>query len=275
MTMTETGVREDSRSLGTGPLSGKTIIVTGASRGIGRAIALRLGRDGARIVLAARGRAALDKVASEISAAGGLATSYACDLRLPESPALLVEGALEACGAIDAVVNNAGATKRGDFFALSDADWADGFALKFFGMVRLTRAAWPHLKQRKGSVVNIIGTGGRTPNANFTIGGSVNGACLSFTKALTDIGIRDGVQVNAINPGWIRTDRLQQLLKSETARHGGSLEKAIEEAVRKANIVRMGEPEDVANLVAFILSPQSSLMQGALIDLDAGFTKTI
>ena len=123
------------------------------------------------------------------------------------------------------VVNNAGATRRGDFFELTEADWSDGFALKFFSMVRLSRAAWPHLKKSRGSVLNIIGIGGRTPEAAFTIGGSVNGACLSFTKALSDIGIRDGVQVNAINPGWIRTDRLSKLLAEEAAKHGGDLEK--------------------------------------------------
>jgi 3-oxoacyl-[acyl-carrier protein] reductase len=172
-------------------------------------------------------------------------------------------------------VNNAGATKRGDFFELTDADWADGFALKFHGAVRLTRAAWPHLKARRGSVLNIIGAGGRTPTAEFTIGSSVNGACLSFTKAIADLGIQDGVQVNAINPGRIRTDRFQQTLAAEAVHHGGDLNAALEAIIRKSNIVRLGEPEDVANLAAFMLSPQARYLQGALIDLDGGHTKSI
>jgi 3-oxoacyl-[acyl-carrier protein] reductase len=249
-------------------LANKIIIETGASRGIGRAIALRLARDGATIVLTARDGIALAKVVDEIEADGGKATWLAADLRTAEA-------ALEAHGAIDAVVNNAGATKRGDFFELPDHDWQDGFALKLFGAVRLTRAAWPHLKARRGSVLNIIGIGGRTPGAEFTIGGSVNGACLSFTKALADIGIRDGVQVNAINPGYIRTDRLRARLASLATEHGGNLEAAIAEIVLNANIVRIGEPEDVANLAAFVLSPQSRYLQGALIDLDGGQTKTV
>jgi 3-oxoacyl-[acyl-carrier protein] reductase len=124
-------------------------------------------------------------------------------------------------------------------------------------------------------VFNIIGVGGRTPGPEFAIGGSVNGACLSFTKALADIGIRDGVQVNAINPGWVRTDRLRSLLASRAAQHGGSIEAATEEVIREMNAVRLGEPEDVANLAAFILSPQARLLQGALIDLDGGQTKTV
>lgn len=257
------------------PLEGKIAIVTGASRGIGRAIALRLAQDGATMVLAARTEADLAKVASKIKSDGGNATCVAADLRELDAAAAVVKAALGAHGAIDIVVNNAGATKRGDFFELTDADWKDGFALKFFGAVRLTRAAWPHLKARRGSVLNIIGAGGRTPGAEFTIGGSVNGACLSFTKAVSDIGIRDGVQVNAINPGRIKTDRFGQTLAAEAVHHGGDLNAALQAIVRKSNIVRLGEPEDVANLAAFMVSPQSRYLQGSLIDLDGGQTKTI
>ena len=257
------------------PLEGKIAIVTGASRGIGRAIALRLAQDGATLVLAARTGADLAKVASEIKSKGGKTTCAVGDLRDPSVPAALVKSALDAHGAIDIVVNNAGATKRGDFFELTDADWADGFALKFLGAVRLTRAAWPHLKARRGSVLNIIGAGGRTPSAEFTIGGSVNGACLSFTKAVADIGIQDGVQVNAINPGRVKTDRFQQTLAAEALHHGGDVNAALQSIIRKSNIVRLGEPEDIANLAAFMVSPQSRYLQGSLIDLDGGQTKTI
>jgi NAD(P)-dependent dehydrogenase (short-subunit alcohol dehydrogenase family) len=256
-------------------LDGKIAIVTGASRGIGRAIALRLAQDGATLVLASRTEGDLAKVASEIRSSGGKATSVAGDLREPSAPAAVVKAALDAHGAIDIVVNNAGATKRGDFFELTDADWADGFALKFMAAVRLTRAAWPHLKARRGSLLNIIGAGGRTPSADFAIGGSVNGACLSFTKAIADLGIQDGVQVNAINPGRVKTDRLKQLLADEALQYGGDMNATLEAVARKSNIVRLGEPEDVANLAAFMVSPQSRYMQGTFIDLDGGQTKTI
>jgi 3-oxoacyl-[acyl-carrier protein] reductase len=257
------------------PLDGKIAIVSGASRGIGRAIALRLAQDGATLVLASRTAADLDKVASEIRAKGCRATCVPGDLREPNAPAAVVKAALEAHGAIDILVNNAGATKRGDFFQLTDADWADGFALKFMAEVRLTRAAWPHLKAGRGTVLNIIGSGGRTPGAEFAIGGSVNAACLSLTKALADIGIRDGVQVNAINPGRVKTERLKKMLEEEAAERGGDIEAATAEIIRQMSIVRLGEPEDVASLAAFMVSPQSRYMQGALIDLDGGQTKTI
>jgi NAD(P)-dependent dehydrogenase (short-subunit alcohol dehydrogenase family) len=226
-------------------------------------------------VLASRTEADLAKVAGEIKSGGGKSTYCAGDLRDPGTPAALVKAAIEAHGAIDIVVNNAGATKRGDFFELTEADWTDGFALKFHGAVRLTRAAWPHLKARRGSLLNIIGAGGRTPGAEFTIGGSVNGACLSFMKAMADVGIRDGIQVNAINPGRVKTDRMRSMLEQEAAQHGGDPNVAIEAIIRNSKIVRLGEPEDIANLAAFMVSPQSRYMQGAMVDMDGGQTKTI
>src|SRR6478672_9041501 len=158
------------------PLLGKTAIVTGSNRGIGRAIAVQLARDGANVVLCARDQYLLDATASEIGKSSGTAIAFSLDLRLPESPQKLVDAALASFRRIDIVVNNAGATKRGEFESLADEDWEDGFALKFFGAVRLTRAAWPYLKQQAGSVVNIAGAGGRTPGPQFTIGGSVNAA---------------------------------------------------------------------------------------------------
>jgi len=258
-----------------GTLHDKSAIVTGGSRGIGKSIALRLGQEGVKVVLCARDRDKLDQAVHEIQQAGGQACSLAADLRTPDAPQRLAAVALERFGKIDIVVNNAGATKRGEFANLTDEDWADGFALKFFGAVRLTRAAWPHLKAAKGSLVNISGIGGRTPGAQFSIGGSVNAALLSFTKAMAETGIRDGVQVNAISPGTVRTDRFQARLANFIKEHGIDPASAESEWVRYEEITRIGEPEDVAALVAFIVGPSGRFLQGALIDMDGGATKTI
>jgi 3-oxoacyl-[acyl-carrier protein] reductase len=186
-----------------------------------------------------------------------------------------VEKTIAVLSGIDIVVNNAGATKRGDFLTLSEEDWTDGFALKFFGAVRLVRAAWSILKQRKGSVVNIAGVGGWTPGTQFTIGGSVNAAMLSFTKAMADIGVGDGVQVNAINPGAVRTARLVTRLQTLSKEKGISAAEAEALMVADSGITKIGEPGDVANLVAFMVSPQNRYLHGALIDLDGGTTKTM
>jgi 3-oxoacyl-[acyl-carrier protein] reductase len=256
-------------------LSNKVAIVTGASRGIGRAIALKLAEDGAAVMLAARNAELLKEARAEIESKGGRAAFLSLDLRKPEAPSLLVEKTIEVLGGIDIVVNNAGATKRGDFLTLREEDWTDGFALKFFGAVRLLRAAWPALTRRKGSVVNIAGVGGRTPGTQFTIGGSVNAAMLSFTKAMADVGVGDGVQVNAINPGAVRTARLVTRLRMLSKERGISEAKAEALMVADSGIAKIGEPEDVANLVAYMVSPQNRYLHGALIDLDGGTTKTI
>lgn len=256
-----------------GTLTNKTAIVTGASRGIGRAIAERLAAEGARVVLAARDEAVLAEAVTAIKGAGGEAAALALDLRRKDAPGALVAFTLEQFGSIDIVINNAGATKRGDFLALTEEDWTDGFALKFYAAVRLSRACWPHLKASGGSILNIVGVGGRTPGAEFAIGGSVNAALLSLTKALAGRGVTDGVQVNAINPGPVRTDRFARMLAAGA--EGVDAAEAERRRVQAAGITRIGEPEDIAALAAFVVSPAGRLLQGSLIDMDGGQTKTI
>lgn len=257
---------------GVRPLDGKTAIITGASRGIGRAIAIRLASEGARVMLAARDARALAAVADEIGTGAAVAR---LDLRLPAAPAELVRIAVERFGRVDVVVNNAGATKRGEFLELTDEDWADGYALKLHGAVRLTRAAWRHLAAAGGSLVNIAGTGGRTPGAQFTIGGSVNAALLSFTKAMADNGLRDGVQVNAVSPGTVRTDRFAKRLEALAAERQIPVSEAEAVFIREARVTRVGEPIDIAGLVAFLVSPAGRFLHGSLIDMDGGATKTL
>lgn len=257
------------------PLAGKTAIVTGASRGIGQAIALRLGAEGAAVALCARDRALLGRNAAAIREGGSAAEAVPLDLRDAASGQALVDATVRALGGIDIVVNCAGATKRGDFEALTDDDWLDGYALKMFGTVRLTRAAWPYLRARGGSVINIAGSGGRTPGPQFTIGGSVNAALLSFTKALADIGLRDGVQVNAINPGPVRTARFEKRLATLAAERNVDETAALEIFLREERVMKVGAPEDVAGLVSFILSREGRFLHGSLIDMDGGATKTL
>ncbi len=253
----------------------KTAIVTGASRGIGRAIALRLAQEGAQVALCARDGEALKRAVQEIEGTKGSAAAIALDLRQPENPGLLAEFAVSRFGGIDIVVNNAGATKRGEFETLTEQDWADGFALKFFGSVRLTRAAWPHLKKSAGSLIFISGIGGRTPGREFSIGGSVNAALLSFTKAMAEAGLRDGVQVNAINPGTIRTGRFETRLATFAAERKIAVSAAEGIYVQEENISRVGEPADIAALVAFVAGVEGRFLHGSLIDMDGGATKTI
>jgi 3-oxoacyl-[acyl-carrier protein] reductase len=256
-------------------LKDKVGLVTGASRGIGRSIALRLASEGMNVAVLARNESQLRTLASEIEVYGRRCLVFPADLTAPPAPAAFVRAALEQFGQIDLLVNNAGATKRGDFLKLPEADWTDGFALKFFGAVRLSRAVWPHLMARHGSIVNIAGVGGRTGSAEFTIGGSVNAALLNLTKALADRGIRDGVRVNAINPGSIRTERLALRLERFAREKGISPAAAAMQMADEMAIARFGEPEEIAGMVAFLASRQAAYCQGAMIDIDGGMTRTL
>jgi 3-oxoacyl-[acyl-carrier protein] reductase len=251
-------------------LRGKAALVTGSSRGIGRGIALALAAEGCRLIVTGRDPEALEEVTAAARALGVDAQSCTLDLRGAEAPERLVDAARRAFGHLDILVNNAGATKRGDFLALSDADWQDGFALKFFAHVRLARAAWPMLRQSGGSVVTIAGNGARMPSADFTIGSSVNASCLAFSKALADLGKRDGVQVNAINPGTVETERFWRRLQQLVDSTGHDEATARQEHLRDLGATRFGLPEDIAGLVAFIVSPRGRWLHGDTVDMDGG-----
>ena len=251
-------------------LKGKIALVTGSSRGIGRGIALALAAEGCDVMLTGRDQKALEEAAAAIRAKARRAASAVIDLREKEAPAKLIEQARHELGGLDILVNNAGATKRGDFLALTDADWEDGYALKFFAHMRLARAAWPLLKERRGSIVAIGGTGGRKPTEEFTIGSSVNAAVAAFTKCLADRGKTDGVQVNCIHPSVVETDRTRRRIKAEVERTGKSEEKVRKEICQEFNTIRFGTVEDVGNLVTFIVSSRGTWLQGATIDLDGG-----
>jgi 3-oxoacyl-[acyl-carrier protein] reductase len=253
-------------------LSGKVAIVTGASRGIGRAIAEILAGEGMKLTLVARSGDLLEEIARSLSTE---CLIQATDLREVAAPADVVQNTIERFDQIDVLINNAGATQRGDFLTLSDELWSDGFALKFFGAMRCCRAAWPHLKSSGGSIINIVGIGGRTGSAEFAIGGAVNAALLNLTKVLADKGSKDGVRVNAINPGSIATERLQKRVVSFAAEYGIDREQASQRMAQAMGITRFGDPAEIARAVAFLASPQSAYCQGAILDVDGGQTRTL
>jgi 3-oxoacyl-[acyl-carrier protein] reductase len=251
-------------------LQGKVALVTGASRGIGKAIALELAGTGCDLVITARDRAALETTAQAIRALGRRAEIHAADLRGEGEPAALAALAHQCFGRLDVLINNAGASRRGDFFKQTDADWDAGFALKFFAQVRLCRAAWPLLKASGGSIVAIGGVGARAPVADYMIGSSVIGAQSAFMKALADLGKRDGVQVNMVHPGSVETDRFRGRLDIIMRRTGLDEAAAIEHHRKELNITRFGTPQDVAGLVAFIVTPRGRWLHGAGVDMDGG-----
>lgn len=256
-------------------LRNKVGVITGASMGIGAEIARELAREGCSLVLTARSAGKLAERVEEARAVGVSASAHVADLREPHAAAALVAAAVAEYGHVDFIVANAGAAKMGDFLTLSDEDWHEGFALKFFGHLRLIRAAWPQLKANRGSIVIIAGIAGRTPAATGLITGAVNASLMSLTKALASRGIADGVQINAINPGAVRTGRFVGRIAKMMKSQGISESEAEHRYVAESGVTRIGEPEDIAGLVSFVLSRRGSYLQGALIDMDGGKTKTL
>ncbi|MBK6313421.1 MAG: SDR family oxidoreductase [Blastocatellia bacterium] len=253
-------------------LNGRTALVTGASRGIGRSIAEVLSREGMSLVLVARSEQLLSEVAASLP---GPAFVIPADLRDSRVPALAIQTAVETFGRLDLLVNNAGDTKRGDFLELTDDDWDLGFSLKFRSAVRCARSAWPHLKATRGSIVNVIGIGGRTGSAEFTIGGAVNAALQNLTKALADRGVQDGVRVNAVNPSSIATDRLVNRVRRISDERGIEEAAAANEIAQKLRVSRFGEPDEVARVVAFLASDAAGYCNGSIVDVDGGQTRTL
>jgi 3-oxoacyl-[acyl-carrier protein] reductase len=251
-------------------LKNKIAIITGASRGIGKSIARILSAAGVKLTLVAR--SPLEEFSASLPTES---LPLSIDMRQPDSASRVVDATLEKFGTLDLLVNNAGATKRGDFLSLTDDEWTDGFALKFYGAMRLSRAAWPYLMKSKGGIINIIGIGGRTGSAEFAIGGAVNAALMNLTKVLADRGIKDGVRVNAINPGSIATERLQTRIKAFAAEQNINIEEAKIQMAKSLGVARFGEPDEIARTVAFLASPQASYIHGAILDVDGGATRTL
>ena len=256
-------------------LTGKVALITGASKGLGKSIAESLAAEGMLVAIAARTESALRELAGQIESHGGQVLVFPADLALPATARQFVEAAMSKFGRIDLVVNNAGATKRGDFIQLTDDDWHSGYELKFHGAVRLCRAAWPHLMETHGSIVNIAGVGGRTGSAEFTLGGSVNAALSLFTKALADRGVRDGVRVNAINPGAIATDRLTLRLRKVAEEEKVGMDEAAARLAAREGVARFGTPREIGDAVAFLASERAAYIHGAVLDIDGGLTRAL
>lgn len=250
-------------------------IVTGASQGIGRATALRLARDFSAIVLTARDEDDLDQAAAEVRSVGAEAIVYALDLRQPESAKTIVEGTIKRLGRIDVLLNVAGAVPQIDLFQMTDAQWDDGMALKLNGARRLTIEAWNALKASQGSVVFISGSAAFDPKPGYAAVATINAAINALAKAFAEQGIKDGVQVNSVSPGAVMTGRRRAFFEKWAPAHNLTVEEAIKKFPDQAGITRLGKPEEIADLMSYLVSPAAKWMTGAAVRMDGGEVKGI
>lgn len=252
---------------------GKVVVVSGGSRGIGRAIGLAFAGQGAQTVLAASSEPNLAQAAKLIAGIGAPPPlTVAEDLRTLAGCERVYARVEKTFGRCDVLVNSAGATRAGAFLAQPDEQWLDGFALKFFACMRLCRLFWPMLKAAQGCVVNIVGGAARTPDCDFLVGGAVNAAMANFSKGLSGLGKRDGVNVNAILPGLTETDRVLQLFEQRAAASGATPEETRRLVIAKEGVRRLGRPEEVAELALFLASERARHIQGTAIAIDGGGT---
>ncbi len=250
-------------------------VVTGASQGIGRATAIRLARDFEAVVLAARQDDELKHTAAAVGSAGAEALTFALDLRDPESVGTLVQGTLDRFGRIDALLNIAGAVPQIDLFEMTDAQWEDGLALKLHGARRLTVRAWDALKASQGAVVLISGSAAFDPKPGFAAVATINAAIIALAKAFAEQGIKDGVQVNSVVPGPVMTGRRRSFLDRWAQAHGMTVEQAMKQFPEEAGIARYGEPEEIAGLMAYLVSKEARWLTGASLRMDGGEIKGI
>ena len=257
-------------------LTDKVAVISGGSRGIGRAIALQLAKEGVDCILASHNKENLTAAAHLIRDESGRRIEIcAADLRTLEGCQAVQGMVQEGFGRVDILVNCAGATQGGPFLELEDRVWEDGFALKFYACVRLSRLLWPLLKENHSNVINIIGGFARNPAPDFMIGGAVNAAMANFSKALSKLGLQDDENVNAIHPGLTVTERLGEIFSMRAQQSGMSVEQIKESSVKNEGLRRLGEPEDVAHLVAFLCSPHARHIQGTAIAVDGGGTSGV
>jgi 3-oxoacyl-[acyl-carrier protein] reductase len=246
-----------------------------ASQGIGRAAAIRLARDFEAVVLTARQEAELKKTAAEVKSAGAEPPTYSLGLRELRAVGALVRCTLDRFGRIDALLNIAGAVPQIDLFEMTDAPWDERMALKLHGARRLTIRAWDALKASNGSVVLISGSAALDPKPGFAAVATINAAIIALAKAFAEPGINDGVQVKSVVPGAVMTGRRRSSREHGAPEHGMSAEDATKRFPEKAGIARYGEPEEIAGLMACLVSKQARWLTGASIRMDGGEIKGV
>lgn len=259
-------------------LSGKTVIVTGGSAGIGLACAKTLFREGVHTAIVARNEKPLEQAARAIRSSSphpghAQVVAISADLTRAEDIQKLVQTVHERFGRIDILINNAGSARAGAFSDLEDEAFLEAWTLKLLGYIRMVRAVLPYMgEQKDGRIVNIIGGAARTPSPTFLPGSTANAALLNFTKGISKELIRHNVRINAISPGSTATERAKRLNKQLAEAKGISEREAWQQSVSGIPLGRLVEPAEIAAMAVFLVSDLAASIVGAEIAIDGGST---
>ena len=248
-------------------LTGKSVLITGGSKGIGYACAESFAAEGCNVHLAARSRQNLDEARNRLRQRFNVSVDlHAVDLADGDA----ARGLVKACSDVDVLVNNAGAIPRGDVETIDEAKWREVWNLKVFGYINTTRAMLTEMKARKrGVIVNIIGLAGEMPNYDYAAGSMGNASLMMFTRTVGSKSIESGVRVVAINPPATRTDRMLTLLRGQAQQQLGDPERW-PELTKHMPFGRPAEPDEVADLTVFLASDRASYISGVVVTLDGG-----
>jgi NAD(P)-dependent dehydrogenase (short-subunit alcohol dehydrogenase family) len=258
-------------------LRGKTALVTGASKGIGKAIALALAAEGARVAVVARDAGLLDKVAAECRDRSRQdAIAVAADLSRLDEVTRVTGEVKQRLGRIDVLVNNAGAIRGGGFLTIPDEQWIQDWNLKLLGYIRMARAVFPLMQEQGGGrICNVVGAAGRNPAPTYLTGGAANAALINFTKGLADLGAPSRILVTAVSPAATKTERWDALIAQQAAASGRSVQDLQAEAEAPYKLGRIATSEDIADMVCFLVSARASFVSGICITVDGGATRGV